>query len=112
MYPADKIYPGSEAEDALLALAEHEGEGGNQSLAADAYDKLLAAMQPAKAGRSQALDDAVHLSGIYTAASRFDRRVGKIAAASALEARTRELWQEWDRKLPNNAFVRRQIESY
>jgi hypothetical protein len=37
------------------------------------------------------------------------RRNGRIDLAAGLDARRLELWQHWDRKLPGNAFVHRQI---
>jgi hypothetical protein len=46
---------------------------------------------------------------IYRALARLHRRMGQPARASGVESRRLELWQHWDRKLPNNAFVRRQI---
>ena len=37
------------------------------------------------------------------------RHAGRRAEAAAVEAERRELWQRWDRKLPNNPFVRQQM---
>ena len=55
------------------------------------------------------LEDAVDLSNIYRGLAQLHRRSGQSSLASDLESRRRELWQNWDRKLPNNPFVRRQI---
>jgi hypothetical protein len=57
------------------------------------------------------LSDAVDLSHIFAAMAGLHRRAGHTNAASALEARRRDLWQQWDRKLPQNAFVLRQLEA-
>jgi hypothetical protein len=38
------------------------------------------------------------------------RRAQQTGLESAPELRRLELWQHWDHRLPNNAFVRRQLE--
>jgi hypothetical protein len=54
------------------------------------------------------LSDAVTLSHIWASMAALRRRAGE-EAASALEKQRLDLWRQWDRKLPDNAFIRRQI---
>jgi tetratricopeptide (TPR) repeat protein len=108
-YPAEKIYPGSEAQETLQALADYEADRGNLPRALSMYQELLEKIQPAKSGRAPGLNDAVHLSNIYSAAAALYRDAGQVAAADALQARRRDLWRQWDLQLPNNAFVQRQL---
>ena len=67
------------------------------------YRDLLQAIQPAVT-----LPDAVSLSNLYRDAARVYRKAHEPAEAARLEAGRRELWQSWDKKLPNNPFIRRQ----
>jgi len=57
------------------------------------------------------LSDAVELSNIYRASARLHRRGGQLDQADGLQARRLELWQRWDKKMPNNPFVRLQLEA-
>jgi hypothetical protein len=50
-------------------------------------------------------------SNLYRAKAALHRRAGQVDAALALEARCRDLWQVWVRKLPDNLFVGRQIQA-
>jgi len=109
LYPVEKFKLGSEVEDSLRALADYEAVTGNLPRAVEVYQKLLDQAQPAKSSPETSLTDAVRLSTIYRAASAVQRRAGLADRASTLEARDRKLWQQWDRALPNNAFVRRQL---
>ena len=74
-----------------------------------AFQELLTKIQPAKKGSAPGLEDAVHLSTIYRSAAALYRRA-KRDAATTLEARRLDLWRQWDHTLPNNEFVRRQLE--
>ena len=57
------------------------------------------------------LRDVPRLSSLYESLSRLYRRTGKITKANDVESLRLELWRHWDTKLPNNLFVRRQIEA-
>ena len=108
-YPADKIEPGSDAEEALRALADHEAETGNVTRALQIYRELLDRIAAAKPDPETRLEDATALSNVYAGMAAVHRRAGQADLASALEARRLELWQHWEQKLPNNSFVLRQI---
>jgi hypothetical protein len=100
LYPIQQITLGSEADETLRAQAEFEApERGTQI-----YRDLLQAIRPAAN-----LTDAVSLSNLYRDAARVYRKAGQTAEATRLETSRRDLWQSWDRKLPNNPFIRRQM---
>jgi tetratricopeptide (TPR) repeat protein len=110
LYPAEKVETGSEAEDALRALAEYEVGTGNLRRATELYQNILDLTETTNSKPENSLTDALDRSSIYRAMSALLGRAAKADLASALEARDRDLWQQWDRKLPNNAFVHRQLE--
>jgi hypothetical protein len=111
LYPIEKIAPGSEAEDALRALAEYEAGSGDLRRAMDRYEEILDLTRAANSRPETSLPDALDRSNLYRAKAALHRRAGQSDAASALEARCRDLWQAWARKLPGNAFVERQIQA-
>jgi tetratricopeptide (TPR) repeat protein len=109
LYPADSIALGSETELTVQASADLEAGLGNLARALEIARKLVEDVLGSKPNPEQSLTDASRLSRLYRAVSDLERRGGHPDRASALEARRRQLWQHWDRKLPNNAFVLRQI---
>jgi tetratricopeptide (TPR) repeat protein len=111
LYPAEKIEPGSAVDTALCALADHAADTGEFARAIEIYQELLDRLGAGPAKPATRLSDAVDLSHIFAAMAGLHRRAGHTNAASALEARRRDLWQQWDRKLPQNAFVLRQLEA-
>ena len=108
-YPAEKIKPGSEPDEALSALADYEAGNGHVSQAIEIYQKLLDRLLAAKPKPETSLTDAVHLSRVYKSLAALQRRARQTGSASALEARRLELWRGWDSRLPQNSFVRRQL---
>ena len=111
LYPAEKIYSNSESLEVLEALGDYEANAGNVPRAIEVYEELLGRFQPAQPNSQPELLDAVRVSTIYRSAAALYRRAGNAAKTSALERRRLELWQDWDSKLPNNAFVHRQLEA-
>jgi len=109
-YPAAEIELGSPADDALRALAEYQADTGNVRRGAELYGELLGLILAGKPKPEALLEDAVEMSNIYGAAAALYRRAGQNDSAARLEARRLELWLQWNAKLPNNAFVRRQVE--
>ncbi len=97
LYPARKVSPGSEAEDALVALADYDAGAGDFQRAIDRYEEILTLTRAANARPETSLSDAVDRSNLYGAEAAVHRRAG------------RDLWQLWARNLPNNDFVERQI---
>jgi len=110
LYPAERVEPGSEPADALRALAEYEAGQGNILRGIDLYQQLLSRIMASKPKPESNLANAADFSNIYRAMAVLHRRVRQANRASELEARRIELWRHWDSKLPNNTFVRRQID--
>ena len=110
LYPSPQVQLGSELEETLRALADYEAGNGNFPRAIEIYQKLLAQIEPTKPTPETSLADALGLSNIYGAEAVLQRRAGHADLASALETRRRDFWRQWERKLPNNAFVRRQLD--
>ena len=109
LYPADKIEPESEAGRALCALAEYQADAGNLARGVEIYEGLLQRLYAGGAKPETNLQDAVNLSGIWTSLAALYRRSGRQDRASMLETRRVDLWRQWERKLPNNPFVLRQL---
>ena len=109
LYPARQIELGGEADAALRALAEYESGTGNLPRAVGIYQDLIEKVLAGSPKPESSLADALDLSNLYGAAARLHRRTGRTDLASSLEARRLDLWRQWDRKAPENAFIRRQL---
>jgi serine/threonine-protein kinase len=108
IYPAERVEPGSELFDAICARAELEAGTGNVRRGIEVYRDLIGKLA-ATAKPEANLGDATEVSDVYRALAQLHRRAGEADAASALEARCRNLWLNWGNKLPNNPFVLRQV---
>ena len=111
LYPAEQVEPGSEPDKALRALAEYEAGMGDIRRGIEIYQELVHKIMASKPKPESKLDDAFNLSTIHAAMSALYRRSSQREQAAELDARRLELWRQWDRKLPNNSFVRRQLEA-
>jgi hypothetical protein len=111
MYPVAEIGLGTGAHRAVAAQADYEASTGNVARALQLYQELLDRTEASKPGPESSLEDAMDRSGIYTGMAAVHRQAGHPDLASALDSRRLELWRHWDSKLPNNAFVRRQLEA-
>jgi tetratricopeptide (TPR) repeat protein len=105
LYPAEKIEV-EEVHLVLSALADHEAETGQVERAIEIYHDLLDRLQ---AEPDAGLNDAVVLSNFWRSLASLHRRAGHADTARALDAKRLDLWRRWNRKLPNNPFVLRQI---
>jgi serine/threonine-protein kinase len=108
-YPGAPIKSGSEADEALSALADHEAAQNNVAGAIHIYQQLLDQVLAGGSKPDTDLTDATDVSRLYKSLAALDRRAGRIADASALDSRRTALWQLWDRALPGNPFVARQL---
>jgi hypothetical protein len=112
-YPAQQIELGTQADDTLRARAEYEAATGNVAGAIESCEKLLAlifAANPQPKPESK-LEDALELSNIYRQTAALYRRARRPALASEFETRRLEMWRHWGAKLPQNGFVRRELET-
>jgi tetratricopeptide (TPR) repeat protein len=109
-YPAAKVALGDECDTALRALADHYADTGQADAAIRLYqelhDKVLAANPQPEAD----LRHANNLSRLYRDLGSLQLRAGRLPEARVLQQRQLELWLYWDWKLPNNVYVRRQLE--
>jgi tRNA A-37 threonylcarbamoyl transferase component Bud32/tetratricopeptide (TPR) repeat protein len=99
-YPAQAIEPGRPADDALRAQAARHLAQHHPDLAVDTYRELIA-----KFGRATDLSRAALLSSAYNELENILRGAGRDAEARETAATRRELWEAWQRKLPNNTFI-------
>ena len=111
LYPADKVSPGSVTYTALRALADFEGADGNIPRALEIYRELLGLLRAGGIDPNSSLKDAVDLSNVYSAIAKLHRLNHAPQQADEISALRLDLWRGWDRKLPGNPFVRRQIEA-
>jgi hypothetical protein len=108
-YPAARIELGDESDAALRALADHYADTGQTGAAVRTYEELH---EKVLAANPQPMTDLRHANGlsrIYRDLANVQLRVGRAAAARTLHQRRVELWRHWNAKLPNNAFVRREL---
>ena len=75
------------------------------------YEELLGKVMSSDPAPETSLTDAIQLSRVYACMGELNRRIGRDDRASALEARRLDLWRRWDARLPNNAFVHRQLDA-
>jgi serine/threonine protein kinase len=109
LYPAAKVAPGSLPDKALRALADFEAATGNLARAMGIYQGRMDQATPEKLSSETVLEDALYLSNAYRSMAAIHLRAGHPDMASALDERRSELWRRWDRRLPKNPFVLRQI---
>ena len=108
-YPSEKVSLGDEADVALRALADYYADTGRPADAIATYETLLAKVRASNPKPETDLRHANGLSRIYRALGALHRCAGDVAQASMLDKQRLELWQYWDRKLPNNPFIQRQL---
>ena len=110
-YPADRVAIDSPAFGVLRAEADQVAETAGPERAAKLYQKLIGQVM-AGADPTMIQDDlrnAPRISLLYESLTRLYRLSGQVAKAEAITERRLALWQYWYRKLPENAFVRRQL---
>jgi len=109
LYPAATVELGSEAADALRASAELEAASGALPQAIETYTRLLNLIVAGKPNVEAELHSAYRLADHYSTLASLYRHAGEKDQAAALESRRLELWRAWERKLPQNPFVLRQL---
>ena len=110
-YPADRIEFDSPVYAVLQATADHHAETGDERRALQEHEELLQKVMAAKPEADQDLRDAYSLSLLYASLSRLQQATGAPDKAAQSEALRIALWNDWNRRLPNNPFVRRQLKS-
>ena len=110
--PAAAIKPDSEAASALRALADHYAEAGDLPQAIAAYQDLRGKMLASNPDPGNDLVNAAQLSRLDAALAAVLRHTGRAGEAAVLEQNRQELWRQWSRKLPDNAFVQGQLDQF
>ena len=108
-YPASALKPGSEADIAVRALADDDGETGRLEQAIRRYQELRRSLLASNPDPRNDLVNAVSLSALDASLAALLRRAGAPDQAAAFEAGNGDLWREWNRRLPNNPFVMREL---
>jgi serine/threonine protein kinase len=108
-YPADKIGLGRETYIVLRARAEDLAETGDRQHAMEIYQELVRKITASRPDPQNDLRDAAQISEFYAALGGLYRQLHDSSNAQGMDAQRRELWQAWNRKLPDNPFVLRQI---
>jgi hypothetical protein len=110
-YPAKQYYFDSAAYPVLCALADHQADTNEPRRAVQTYEQLLAGVAAGEPAGLTDLQTAFQFSRLYDAQAQLYRGIGDSARVARIEAQRAELWRNWDRKLPNNRFVGRLLES-
>jgi len=110
-YPAETISAGSEADTTLRALADHYAETKQLEHALEIYQELSRKITASNPDPQNDLLNAAYVSRLHTSLAILFRRTGGADKAASLEAGRLDLWRNWDRKLPDNPFVHRQLEA-
>ena len=108
-YPAAVLTPGSEADIAVRALADHDAETGRLDEAIWRYQELRRSLLASNPDARSDLLNAVSLTALDASLAALLRRAGGADQAAALEAANQEIWRHWDRQLPKNPFVLREL---
>ncbi len=109
LYPLDHRDSNANTAPVLRALADYQAASGETDRAVGVYQELL--NQATKSGPPPDLTESFHLSTIYAGAAAAYRAAKRDDLARRMDEQRAELWRKWDARLPNNSFVRRQLET-
>jgi serine/threonine protein kinase len=110
-YPVPQLEPNREAVSVLRARGEFEADGGDTAAAVATYRETLDKVLASRPDVEHDLRVTNDVSRVYLAFARALDRMGKHEESRALNDQRLNLWRVWDRKLPNNQFVRRQLDA-
>jgi serine/threonine protein kinase len=108
-YPSARIDIGSSAAHTLRASAAYQETIGQSKRAVETYEELLNVTASNLKPQTE-LPDAYYLSRLFAELAPLYQKTGQPDKAGMLLRNRRELWRRWDRELPNNDFVRRQLQ--
>jgi tetratricopeptide (TPR) repeat protein len=108
-YPAPQIVAIDSAHTVLRALADQYAGTGHFEKAAEVYRQLLAGAAASNPDPQNDLRNAKYISDDQRALVAILQRLGRDREAADLEARRQDLWRGWEKKIPNNPFVLRQL---
>jgi tetratricopeptide (TPR) repeat protein len=109
--PAEQIKLDSDVYVVSCAWADYQAAEENLDRAVALYEQLLGRVIAANPQEFDDLRNAPKLSLLYEKMAGVYRRTGATAKASTMEERRLDLWRRWDKKLPHNTFIRRELEA-
>jgi tetratricopeptide (TPR) repeat protein len=108
-YPLPPKSIAGEVDTAMRELAEHERETGNPRRAREIYEQLLQWLEERGQGNATTLLIATDLSRLYAAMEKTYETLGLSTEVEKFRAKRLQIWTDWDRKLPGNSYVTRQL---
>jgi hypothetical protein len=93
----------------VRARADFDAGTGRVNLAIQSYRALRGSLLASNPDPRSDLLNAVSLTALDSSLAALLRRAGAADQAAALEAENRELWRQWDKQLPDNPFVLREV---
>ncbi len=110
-YPAASIAPDRETAAVLAARAELQADSGDVRHAVETYRELLDAVNTSRPDVENDLAAANDVARLELSFAEMLRRANRLDEANEMLKRRLELWTAWDRRLPGNTFVRRQLQA-
>jgi tRNA A-37 threonylcarbamoyl transferase component Bud32/tetratricopeptide (TPR) repeat protein len=108
-YPTDTIRTTDETETVMRASADQLAETGRLERATGVYQELLAKLMASQPDPEHDLIHAAVLSRIYAALAHLYVRQNLLDQARANAAMRLTIWQNWDRKVPKNSFIQKEL---
>ncbi len=108
-YPADKAELGDVVEIVIRSRGDQEAASGQLERAIATFQGLTKLAMASDPHPETDLRQALDLSRINETLAGLYRKAGQTAEADKLNRFCLELWRNWDRKLPANPFVQRQL---
>jgi tetratricopeptide (TPR) repeat protein len=107
--PADRMTLDSPGYSVLRAQAHLVDEEGKPQEALNLLEELLDKVMRSGPDPQNDLRDAAALSHLYRDVIAFSARVGDTQTAERTSGRNLDLWRQWERRLPGNSFVLREL---
>jgi tetratricopeptide (TPR) repeat protein len=107
--PSTRIPLESDTCAVLREEGDQQADEGRYEMAAQTYERLIAAVDTTGPNPAGDLRDAAALSRLYQGLKEVYRREGAFRQAEATRKRQLDLWQPWTRALPDNPFIARQL---
>jgi hypothetical protein len=110
-FPAESIDIGGVVYFALYAQADQFSADGNPARAAGVFESILKAAASDSLQAPTNLGIASLLSRLYDGLARSYESSGDAARADAARAKRTQLWDGWNRKLPGNSYIQKQLDA-
>ena len=101
---------GGEWDNAMRASADYESEVGHAGRARAILLELQTKLLALHPNPEKDLQNANDMSHLYASLATVDAKLGMYDEEKMFETKRMDLWSQWDRRLPGNPFVHRQLE--